>query len=409
MPRRVIVLDTETTGFSPDNDRIIEIAAMEVSVRTGASDTIFHRMLNPERHIPHETTRVHGIADADVAGAPTFSEIAASLASFLSGSDLVIHNSAFDSAMLNASFARAGGGPLESLNTVVVDSVTLAKDILPLLGNYSLDTILDYAAIDRSERVTHGALLDVTLLAKALPFLANEYDRWVSLIEPDCAERLDRFAATLTDLATPLLDNTIVEDTLAHDLGAVVTMARWLPKFEEYLKPICEGLVGPAGWFCKHYFARYGVAERVSYKGASDELLPGVDLSAYQMVSFVYRVAPSIDKEVQTRIEEVVSAFTTASAQPSIGCMIRAFALTKQIKSRIEARRELLRQQFLSAVREGFKTELVSVTESERRTTDYRRALADLSPSRDMGPYTKEHVRLGVGERSPERCSKLFN
>ena len=69
---RSVLFDTETTGFEPlTGDRVIEIAAIELmnDLATGAQ---YHVLLNPERDIPADSTRVHGITNADVEGKPLF-------------------------------------------------------------------------------------------------------------------------------------------------------------------------------------------------------------------------------------------------------------------------------------------------------------------------------------------------
>jgi DNA polymerase III epsilon subunit-like protein len=82
MPKRVLVLDTETTGFSPEHDRIVEFAAAEVQPRTGVVRSDLHRLINPCRSIPSTAVRVHGITNDKVANQPTFREIADEIAAF---------------------------------------------------------------------------------------------------------------------------------------------------------------------------------------------------------------------------------------------------------------------------------------------------------------------------------------
>ena len=80
---RQIVLDTETTGLEPgQGDRVIEVAAVELVnlLPTGAT---FHRLVDPERDIPAEATRVHGFTNGDLAGKPKFAEIADEMLAFL--------------------------------------------------------------------------------------------------------------------------------------------------------------------------------------------------------------------------------------------------------------------------------------------------------------------------------------
>jgi DNA polymerase-3 subunit epsilon len=160
---RAVVLDTETTGLDPAaGDRIIEIAAIEIVnlVPTGRQ---FHRLIDPERDIPSEATRVHGFTAEMLAGKPRFAEIIPDLLAFLREDPIIAHNAPFDFAFLDAEFARAGLPPLDRGR--MVDTLEIAKRRYPGLPN-SLDALCRRFGIDLSERTTHNALLDVRLLAE---------------------------------------------------------------------------------------------------------------------------------------------------------------------------------------------------------------------------------------------------
>ena len=99
---RSVLFDTETTGLDPLNgDRLIEVAALELinDLPTGRH---FHALIDPQRDIPPEATRVHGMTSADLAGKPLFAAIAQPLLEFLQDDKLIAHNALFD-------FARPGG------------------------------------------------------------------------------------------------------------------------------------------------------------------------------------------------------------------------------------------------------------------------------------------------------------
>jgi DNA polymerase-3 subunit epsilon len=107
LERPLAALDLETTGTQPHLDRIVEIAVIKI-LPDGRSETRSRRV-NPGMPIPPEATRVHGIRDLDVAGEPPFNQIAASLAEFLAGCDLVGFNLVkFDLPLLRREFERAG-------------------------------------------------------------------------------------------------------------------------------------------------------------------------------------------------------------------------------------------------------------------------------------------------------------
>ena len=100
------VFDVETTGMSPVRDRIVEIGAVRVD-RDGVW-TRFETLVNPGMPIPYQVTRVHGIDDRMVAGAPSFSDAAYRFLDFARGSKLVAHNARFDLSFLQESLARVG-------------------------------------------------------------------------------------------------------------------------------------------------------------------------------------------------------------------------------------------------------------------------------------------------------------
>ncbi len=159
---RSVLFDTETTGLDPlTGDRIIEIAALEL-VRDLPTGVVFHRLVDPERDIDPDATRVHGLTRADLAGKPRFRDIADDLLAFIGGDPLVAHNATFDFSFLNAELARLG---LPSVcHTRKIDTLELARTRFPGLPN-SLDALCRRFGIDLSERTSHNALLDCRLLA----------------------------------------------------------------------------------------------------------------------------------------------------------------------------------------------------------------------------------------------------
>lgn len=159
---REIVLDTETTGLDPaKGHRIIEIGCVEIfnMIPTGQS---FHVYLDPERDIPEEAFRVHGISAEFLAGKPVFAAISAEFLKFVEGSKIVAHNAEFDMRFVNAELALVGLPAIEADR--VVDTLVLARRKFPGGAN-SLDALCQRFGIDSSRRTKHGALLDAELLA----------------------------------------------------------------------------------------------------------------------------------------------------------------------------------------------------------------------------------------------------
>ncbi len=159
---REIVLDTETTGLSPQSgDRVVEIGCVELinHIPTGQH---FHIYLNPERDMPEEAFRVHGLSNEFLRDKPRFIDEAQRFLDFIGDSTLVIHNAPFDMGFLNAELERL---KRPSLRNAVIDTVMVARQRHPG-ARVSLDALCKHYGIDNSKRTLHGALLDSEILAE---------------------------------------------------------------------------------------------------------------------------------------------------------------------------------------------------------------------------------------------------
>ncbi|MCE2926919.1 MAG: DNA polymerase III subunit epsilon [Rickettsiales bacterium] len=160
---REIVLDTETTGIDPaTGHRIVEIGCIELISGT-RSGKFFHSYLNPERDMPEEAYRVHGLSFEFLLEHPTFAEKVDEFLDFIADSPLVIHNAAFDMKFINAELTRCGFAPVAMSRAI--DTVLMARKKFP--GSpASLDALCKRFGIDSSHRTKHGALLDAELLSE---------------------------------------------------------------------------------------------------------------------------------------------------------------------------------------------------------------------------------------------------
>lgn len=160
---REIVLDTETTGFEPDQgDRIVEIGAVELHNHMPTGRT-FHEYINPERAMPQSAFEVHGLGNDFLRDKPVFSKIGAAFLDFVQDAKLIIHNAAFDMKFLNAELGWAKL-PLLSVDQAI-DTLEIARRKFP--GSpASLDALCRRFAIDNTSRTLHGALLDSEILAE---------------------------------------------------------------------------------------------------------------------------------------------------------------------------------------------------------------------------------------------------
>ncbi len=175
---RSVLFDTETTGFEPlTGDRVIEIAAIEL-INDLPTENQFYALLDPERDIPSDSTRVHGITNAHVEGKPKFAEVADKMLEFFGNDPLVAHNAPFDFAFISAELERIGRPKLDKAR--MVDTLVLAKQRFPGMPN-SLDALCRRFEIDLSARTTHNALLDCKLLADVYVELTGGRQRGLTL------------------------------------------------------------------------------------------------------------------------------------------------------------------------------------------------------------------------------------
>src|SRR6056297_2382625 len=160
---REIVLDTETTGFDPEQgDRIVEIGAVELFNHMPTGNT-YHQYINPERSMPQEAFEVHGLGDEFLRDKPLFRAISQDFISFIGDAKLIIHNASFDMKFINAELGWTGVAALPMDRAI--DTLDIARRKFP--GSpASLDALCRRFAIDNSARTLHGALLDSEILAE---------------------------------------------------------------------------------------------------------------------------------------------------------------------------------------------------------------------------------------------------
>jgi len=177
---RSVLFDTETTGLDPaKGDRVIEVAALEL-VNDLPTGRHFHALVQPDRDIPEDAIRIHGITPDKLVGKPRFPEIVAEMLAFFGEGMLVAHNAPFDFGFVNAELKLAGKPPLD--RDRMVDTLAMAKTRFPGLPN-SLDALCRRFGIDLSERTSHNALLDCRLLARVYVELTGGRQRGLSLAD----------------------------------------------------------------------------------------------------------------------------------------------------------------------------------------------------------------------------------
>lgn len=160
---RQVILDTETTGLSPqEGHRIVEIGCLETINRIPTGKT-FHVYINPKRDMPQGAYDVHGLSTEFLSKHPPFAAIAEDFLTFVRDTQLVIHNVPFDMKFINHELELLGQ-PIIPINRALC-TLKMARKKFP--GSpASLDALCKRFKVDNTGRQKHGALIDAELLAK---------------------------------------------------------------------------------------------------------------------------------------------------------------------------------------------------------------------------------------------------
>jgi DNA polymerase-3 subunit epsilon len=194
---REIVFDTETTGFEPsDGHRIVEVGCVELMDHLPTGRTL-QFYLNPDRDVPIESQRVHGLSAEFLADKPRFAQVVEEFLEFLGDAPLVIHNASFDIKFINAELERVSRPRIPLSRTI--DTIEIAKRKIPG-ARYSLDELCKRFGVDLSARSKHGALLDAQLTAEIyLELIGGRPTRFSSAL----MNLMSKLALWITNGASP--------------------------------------------------------------------------------------------------------------------------------------------------------------------------------------------------------------
>ncbi|MEX0415583.1 3'-5' exonuclease [Bacillus sp. C30] len=136
LPLDYVVIDFETTGFNPYNDKIIQVAAVKYHNHELVDQFVSY--VNPERSIPDRITSLTGITNYRVSDAPTIEEVLPLFLAFLHTNVIVAHNASFDMRFLKSNVNMLG---LPEPKNNVIDTVFLAKKYMKHAPNHKLETL----------------------------------------------------------------------------------------------------------------------------------------------------------------------------------------------------------------------------------------------------------------------------
>lgn len=207
---------------------MVEIGCVEMwgRIRTGKH---FHVYINPERDVPADAERIHGLSNKFLADKPKFAAVAQQFIDFIGDSPLVIHNASFDMNFINYQLAALGHAmiPMER----ATDTVKIARAKFP--GSpANLDALCRRFNIDLSARSFHGALLDAELLCDVYLELMGGRQAQMALV----AEREEALETSSAQEIRPAREFPIpTEELAAHEafIAKKVKDALW----EKYAQP----------------------------------------------------------------------------------------------------------------------------------------------------------------------------
>ena len=169
-----VAFDTETTGLSAKTDDVVQLGAVRVLNGRLVDGEFLDCYVNPGRPIPPASTKIHGVADADVAGAPDFSTIGRTFHDFCRDAVIVAHNAPFDMGFLHRHEAQMG----VKWDHPVLDTVLLSAVVFGITEAHSLDALCARLNITIPDNLRHTALGDARATAEAIvtliPLLENK-------------------------------------------------------------------------------------------------------------------------------------------------------------------------------------------------------------------------------------------
>jgi DNA polymerase-3 subunit epsilon len=167
----LVVFDLETTGFSPyHGDEIISLGAVSVVGGEIRQDQTYYSIVNPRRKIPEEIEKLTGITNEMALDAPELMQVLKEFLEFVQKKVLVAHGTGHDKNFLNAALWKTSK---VHLSHRLIDTVMIAKWLLPKRKNYTLDSLLEEFEIDITHR--HHALEDSLMTARLWSCFMEEF------------------------------------------------------------------------------------------------------------------------------------------------------------------------------------------------------------------------------------------
>lgn len=314
---KFVVIDLETTGHSPaNNDKIIEVGI--VTIENNEISGAFSALLNPKKQIPPFIANLTGIADEDVAGAPSFHEKADEIVAMFQDSYLIAHNVEFDLGFLNEELASHH---MNKLTNPVLDTVELARILYPQAPSFKLGQLADYLDIHHDD--PHRALSDAYVTAKLFLILKKKLES----LPYETIDQLLKLERMLKSDLHQLLDNRLQDLAFQVDKPDQIASYRGLAfinmeedkrqkaevdtSYGDYLDGIYEAN-GSMEQQMRKYEKRTGQREMSEhiYDAFQSETHALIEAETGTGKSLAYLI-PAIYEAVQSKQRIVISTYTT--------------------------------------------------------------------------------------------------
>ena len=183
---RKLILDTETTGLDYQNDRIIELACLEL-VENEYTERKFHQYYNPDGVVISEQSgEIHGLSNSFLRKFNSFDESLDDFIDFVGDAELVIHNAQFDISMINNALKRKNRPEIQMDR--VFCTLEMAKKKFPGSKN-NLNALCRRFNINLESREKHGALTDCFLLLRVfIELLGGKQEKLTFSVKPSSSE-----------------------------------------------------------------------------------------------------------------------------------------------------------------------------------------------------------------------------
>jgi DNA polymerase III epsilon subunit family exonuclease len=177
--------DIETTGLSPAAAKIVELSGVKFRLKTGEF-TEFSALVDPECLIPETVSAIHGITNDMVAGKPTIKDVIPKFFNWIGTSSVVMaaHNASFDVGFLKFAIARH---QLDMPTSYVIDTLTLARRLVPAMPNYKLSTLVELLGLTYGAH--HRALADSHHVRTLLQYIKESnsgLSKWSDITKHNC-------------------------------------------------------------------------------------------------------------------------------------------------------------------------------------------------------------------------------